>query len=432
VRLLRSPVVQFLLVGLLAVIAISFGTDRLAGEAAQQEAVNEARARSGIIASSVIAPNLKLDDDAETKIARLDQFDRLVIDLLKGGNITHVVIVNADGRVLYSDDVSRRETDTSLTEDQSRSLRTGTPGSRIVRAGAAGEAGLPGYEPKAGPQLQTWTRIKLGPGIRPLLFEAYFPLEDVDSRRSEITSSFRWITLGPLLLLIAIATVMLQVLTRQVTSAAAERERLLRAAIDASDAERRRIARDLHDSVVQDLAGTAFTVSALARDPSVPEDSRGTLQTAAGSLRDDLKSLRSLLAEIHPPDLRAEGLPAALGDLIAPAEAAGVQASVSVEGAETASDRRAALVWRVAQEAVRNAMRHSEASTLAVTVRGNGRRLTLEVVDDGVGFDPSGVRDRESFGLRGLRSLVSDAGGTLEVRSSPREGTTVHMEVDAQ
>jgi signal transduction histidine kinase len=431
VRLLRSPVIQFLVVGLLTVIAIAFGTNRLAGQAAQEEAVDEARARTGIIATSVITPNLGLDE-SEGKVVSIDQLDRVVIDLLKGGNITHVVIVNHQGRVLYSDDVSRRDSQTSLTDEQLETLRTGSAGSRTVQAGAAGEAGLPGFEPKAGPQLQTWTRIKPGPGIRPLLFEAYFSLEDVDSRQSEIATSFRWITLGPLLFLIAIATVMLQVLTRQVTSAAAERERLLRAAIDASDAERRRIARDLHDGVVQDLAGTTFSVSAMARDPDVPAESRGTLLTAAGSLRDDLKALRSLLAEIHPPDLRAEGLAAALEDLIAPAGAAGLQASVSVEGAETASDRRAALVWRVAQEAVRNAMRHAEASTLAVTVRGDGRRLTLEVVDDGVGFDPSGVRERESFGLRGLRSLVSDAGGTLEVRSSPREGTTVHMEVDAQ
>ena len=123
--------------------------------------------------------------------------------------------------------------------------------------------------------------------------------------------------------------------------------------------------------------------------------------------------------------------PAALADLTAPAGASGIQASVSVEGAETATDERAALVWRVAQEAVRNALRHSAASTLAVTVRGDGRRLTLEVVDDGVGFDPARVRDSEHFGLRGLRSLVAEAGGTLEVRSSPHEGTTVRMEVDA-
>jgi signal transduction histidine kinase len=229
-----------------------------------------------------------------------------------------------------------------------------------------------------------------------------------------------------------IVTLMLRVLTRQLTGAAKERERLLRQAIDASDAERRRIARDLHDGVVQDLAGVAFSISALARDPGTPDQSRSSLQGAARSLRDGLKSLRSLLVEIHPPELAAESLPAGLADLIAPAAAQDVQASVSVEGAETVSDERAALVWRVAQEAVRNALRHGDASTLAVTVRRDGDRLTLEVVDDGVGFDPADVRDPDRFGLRGLRSLVDEAGGTLEVRSSPREGTTVRMEVEAR
>jgi signal transduction histidine kinase len=64
-------------------------------------------------------------------------------------------------------------------------------------------------------------------------------------------------------------------------------------------------------------------------------------------------------------------------------------------------------------------------------VRGTGDEITLEVVDDGTGFDPAAVRDPHRYGLRGLRSLVADSGGTLEVRSSPGEGTTVRMEVDA-
>jgi two-component system NarL family sensor kinase len=202
--------------------------------------------------------------------------------------------------------------------------------------------------------------------------------------------------------------------------------------MDASDAERRRIARDLHDSVVQDLAGSAFSISAVARNPETADDSRETLEGAGTSLRASLKSLRSLLVEIHPPDLHADGLAAALSDLVASAGAAGMQASVSVEGAETVSNEKAALVWRVAQEAVRNALRHSGASTLAVTVIGDGKLLTLEVVDDGVGFDPTDVRDLDRYGLRGLRSLVADNGGTLEMRSSLGEGTTVRMEVEAQ
>ncbi len=183
---------------------------------------------------------------------------------------------------------------------------------------------------------------------------------------------------------------------------------------------------------MQDLAGTGFSISAVSRDPDVPGHARQRLEDAGSSLRGGLKALRSLLAEIHPPDLHAEGLAAALADLIAPAAASGVQASVSVEGAETASDEQAALVWRVAQEAVRNALRHAEASTLAVTVRADEGWLVLDVVDDGIGFDPKDRRRSDSFGLRGLRSLVSEAGGTLVVRSSPGEGTTVLMEVAAR
>jgi signal transduction histidine kinase len=231
-------------------------------------------------------------------------------------------------------------------------------------------------------------------------------------------------------LLILPVLLILRLLTGQLNRAAKERERLLRSAIDASDAERRRIARDLHDGVVQELAGTAFSVSALARDAQTPEPTRPALHSASVALRDSLKSLRSLLAEIHPPELHPEGLPAALDDLIAPAAAAGIQASVSTDGVDLASDAEAALVWRVAQEAVRNALRHSGATTLAVTVRGDGERLALDVVDDGSGFDPHNVVDPDRYGLRGLRSLVRDVGGELEVISAPGEGTTVRMEVD--
>ncbi len=231
-------------------------------------------------------------------------------------------------------------------------------------------------------------------------------------------------------MLILPVLLIIRLLTQQLNRAAKERERLLRSAIDASDAERRRIARDLHDGVVQELAGTAFSVFALARDAGTSEASRPTLQSASVALRDSLKSLRSLLAEIHPPELHPENLTSALEDLIAPAAAAGIQASVSIEGQQSATDARAALVWRVAQEAVRNAIRHSGATTLAVTVRGHGEKLSLAVVDDGVGFDPDNVVDPDRYGLRGLRSLVRDVGGELDVISAPGEGTTVRMEVD--
>jgi signal transduction histidine kinase len=181
--------------------------------------------------------------------------------------------------------------------------------------------------------------------------------------------------------------------------------------------------------VVQDLAGTAFSLTAAGRNSRLPEELRDDLDNAGQSLRTSLKALRSLLVSIHPPDLHADGLAAALTDLTAPAASQHIAASVSVGDIGRVSDETVALVWRVAQEAVRNAIRHAGASTLEVDVRRVEQSIVLTVVDDGQGFDPGGERDPASFGLRGLASLVDDAGGRLDVRSTPGEGTEVRMEV---
>lgn len=425
-RLLRSPVTQFLLIGILTVAGIAMGVNYFAGRAAADEATAEARRTTEVLAQSVARPDIPAGL-AKMKPGAIDRFDRSVLKrlLINDPAVVRVNIWSSDGTLIYSNETDLIGGDFKLDHDQRRVLAEGGTGSTLTDSRTSDNPLTAGTEGL----VQTYTQIKL-PNDQLLLFEAFYSPDEIEKRQRQIFTAFRWITLGPVLLLMAVVTVMLTFLTRQLTSASAERERLLRAAIDASDAERRRIARDLHDGVVQDLAGTAFSVSAVARAADTPAESRALLDGASGSLRDGLKALRSLLAEIHPPDFHADGLAAALADLIAPASTAGIAASVSTEGAETASDAMAALVWRVAQEAVRNAIRHSRASTLAVTVRGDGKRLALEVVDDGIGFDPE-VRDPDRFGLRGLRSLVAECNGVLEVRSSPGEGTTVRMEVDA-
>jgi two-component system NarL family sensor kinase len=100
---------------------------------------------------------------------------------------------------------------------------------------------------------------------------------------------------------------------------------------------------------------------------------------------------------------------------------------VEVEGVEGSSDESVRLVWRVAQEAVRNATRHARATNLEVDVRARDGVLVLDVSDDGDGFVPRS--DSGGIGLRSLRDLIWEAGGSLDVRSVVGEGTTVHMEV---
>ena len=222
------------------------------------------------------------------------------------------------------------------------------------------------------------------------------------------------------------ATTLLWALTRRVTRAAAEREHLLVEAATASGRERRRIARDLHDGVVQDLAGSAFAISALARHSVEPQ--RTVLDSAGQSLRQSLRSLRSLLVELHPPNLTEATLPAALEDLCAPAAASGVEVTVAVEPLGPVTDREASVVWRVSQEAVRNSLRHAQARSLTVSLARRRGALVLEVSDDGQGFDASTVPATEHYGLRGLESLVHDAGGSLALRTRPGAGTTVRLE----
>ena len=119
------------------------------------------------------------------------------------------------------------------------------------------------------------------------------------------------------------------VLAAAPTRAAADRERLLVMAAEASDAERRRVARDLHDGVVQDLAGTSFALSGLAgtsplRWTTASARLGAELERLASAVRGSLLALRSLLVEIYPPQLDGAGLGAALQDLVAPAEQAGI------------------------------------------------------------------------------------------------------------
>jgi two-component system NarL family sensor kinase len=232
--------------------------------------------------------------------------------------------------------------------------------------------------------------------------------------------------------MVLFATPLLWVLTRRLDRAARAREHLLRAAVEASDAERRRIARDLHDGVVQDLAGTAFALSATARDASTEPHTADRLRPLAGSLRKSLRSLRSLLVEIYPPDLDAQNLPAALDDLVAPAAGVSVLATVRVGEVGSASREAVALVWRVAQEAVRNALRHSHCRNLSVDVDRIDDRLVLRVSDDGVGISGADSGPAYRFGLRGLHDLVRESGGTLDIDSAPGRGTSVQVEVTAR
>ena len=423
-RVIRNPVVQFLAAGVVALIVVIIATGELSERASKEEAVLDSLAITEVLARSVAQPAIPVglvNGDA----GAIDRFDRAALERLLVEDVQRIKIWNHDGVIVYSDQTELIGEQFELGDDELAVLDGGSSSDAEVSNLSRPENR---FEVNSNGLLEVYTRI-WSPEGEPLLFEVYYSADDVAARQHEIFNAFRPINVSGLLLLLALTTPVLWVLTKRLAASARDRERLLHAAVDASSAERRRIARDLHDGVVQDLAGTTFALSATARTLNGHSAMAARLDDMSGSLRTSLRSLRSLLVEIYPPDLHATGLQASLDDLVAPAAGSGVQATVRVTDVDGVHDDVVALVWRVAQEAVRNSLRHGDPTELDVSVSANARSVVLEVVDNGSGFDPTQATNGQHFGLRGLRDLIHEAGGTLDVRSSPGLGTAVRLEV---
>jgi len=145
-----------------------------------------------------------------------------------------------------------------------------------------------------------------------------------------------------------------------------------------------------------------------------------------------MRQLRSLLVEIYPPNLRDTGLEPALNDLAAKAVTRGVAVDVDVAEGLRPSDAVERLVFRTAQEALRNVVEHAGAETCSIDMDANGRGLVLVVADDGRGFERTVLEERRAQGHLGLALLADqaeDLGGSLDIDSTPGAGTRVTLTV---
>jgi signal transduction histidine kinase len=289
------------------------------------------------------------------------------------------------------------------------------------------------FERSQGDLYEVYLPIRTPDGT-PLLFETYQRAGSVAQAGRRIWLPFAGLLLASLVLLWLVQVPLAWGLARRLGRSQAEREALLVKAAEASEDERRRIAADLHDGVVQDLAGVSYALSAAAESDAAREapELRETLDDAAVATREGMRQLRSLLVEIHPPNLHAEGLEAALRDLLSPLPARGVQTELEVEDDLRLPPEVELVFYRAAGEAIRNVQSHAHASKVTVRVSADGGMANLEVVDDGVGFTADGreLRRREGHvGLSLLEELAERMDGRLEIRSRPGEGTRLELEV---
>lgn len=389
-------------------------------DVATQEAERDTRERVLIEGKLIEAAGLEdgvLTGDPED-LAKLDD---LVQGQILGESVVRVKVWSQDGTILYSDEPRLIGQRFELGEEEAELFETGGSDAELSDLGEPENR----YERAEGKLLEAHTAIRT-PDKTQVLFEIYQRFSSINASATEIVKTLAPPVLAGLLVLLLFQAPLAWRLARNLQRGHEERERLLAGAIEASDRERRRIASDLHDGVVQDLAGVAFGLAPLAADArrrGNDEEAR-VIDDAVDTLRQGVRDMRTLLVEIHPPRLETAGLEPVLHDLLSPLRKAGIDTHLTVEEEPRAKD----LVYRVAGEALRNVLAHAQASRVDVTVT----PTTLTVADDGRGFDAAERASRAEeghVGLSLLTDLVAQSGGQLAVRSVPGAGTTVTLEL---
>jgi two-component system NarL family sensor kinase len=423
-----SAVARFMLGSLAAIAVVVVGGFFALRSVTVREAERDTRERVELQGALVESAGLTdgLLGGEPRAIAHLDD---LVVGSLLSASVVRVKVWSRDGRVLYSDEPALIGRRFGLGPDEQALFTKGGAEAELSDLSKPENR----YERSAGKLLEAHTAIRTPDGT-PVLFETYQRFDALSGSAQRLLRALSPTLIAALVVLLLFQVPLSWSLARRMQRGHRERERLLEQAIEASDRERGRIAADLHDGVVQDLAGVAFGLAPLADDAARrgAHAEAAALRESTGRLRQGVRALRTLLVEIHPPNLASAGLGAALDDLLSPLAAAGVVTELEVDDHAAAGSGAEALVYRVAREALRNVASHAGARHVGVVVATGPETLRLTVTDDGHGFDAGHRAERAEdghLGLTLLEDLVVQAGGTLSVVSEPEAGTTVVLEV---
>jgi two-component system, NarL family, sensor kinase len=411
-----------LLVLLLLAAVIAFA----AREAGTEQASEAARQATYVTAHAVVEPRLDADVIAGDPQA-LAEFDAAMREYVLQNSLVRVKLWNADGRIIYSDEPRLIGTTFPLGTEEAEALRTQASNSEVSDLSRPENQ----YEADFGKLLEVYVGVE-GTGGQQLLFETYFRYDAVTDAGLSAWRRFAPPSLGALLVLQLVQIPFAWSLARRVQQQQREREQLLRHAVESSDAERRRVAGDLHDGVVQDLTGLNYAMDAMRLGNPTEGQRAELIASGAGQLRRSIGALRSLLVDLYPPNLAEEGLAAALTELAGGLERAGLHVDLDVDGADDLPPDTSALLFRTAQEIIRNVSTHSGASSVQIIAARNDGVATLTVDDDGRGFDETELDERSGrghFGLRSIGDLLAESGGSMTVRAAPGQGTRVDVEV---
>lgn len=424
----RRPVARavavFTLAGMLTLVVVAAVMIVVSRQAGTDTAIRDALRDTDVLARTAIMPTLAdgIVDGEPAALAAIDgEVRRRVLD----HDLVRVKLWRSDGRIVYSDARALIGTTYTLGRDEMRVIASGGAAADVSDLSRPENR----YERPFHKLLEVY-RVVHTPSGTPLLFETYYRYDAVTAGGRRAWNMFAPIMIAALIGLEALQIPLAYSMARRIHRGQERQERLLRRAVESSDAERRRIARDLHDGVVQDLASVSYTLASI--ESSVGAAHRPVVHDAAAGTRRSIRSLRSLLVDIYPPSLREAGLRTAVSDLTAPLAGHDIDTTIDVPDDLQFEPDVEALLFRATQESVRNVVTHARAHRVDIRLHREDHRAVLDVHDDGVGFDPqrTGNAGAEGHvGLRVLRDLVEEAGGQLALTSNPGAGTHVRVEV---
>ncbi|MHA7154137.1 sensor histidine kinase [Arthrobacter sp. TMN-50] len=413
----RSAVGRFLLTGLLVTMLIATPVAFWIRAEAENHALDNAQLITQRLADYAISPLIN-DRLVAGDPAAIEELDARLKPWLERGAVLRIKVWDDDGRIVYSDVPSLIGQQFDLP-DRGLGLLAGASGTASLES----QRGLENeYEADSGELVEVYVGSMAATGA-PLIFEAYY---DDDGVREEQTLVL--LAIAPIFLLsfgvLQLAQLVPAVrLARRIQAHEVSRRKLLQYAIEASDLERRRIARDLHDEVIQDLAGLSYAMEAEEKRGAASQ--RPLFGRVRSILQENLRTLRAMTSELYPPDLDKLGLPAALTRLAESLREQGIDVALQVPDNYEMDRDHAVMLYRVAREVLTNTVKHAHANTVHLSLLREDGSTVLTIKDDGRGFNPEDGSPDGHLGLRIMHDTIREAGGSLQVLSGGGSGTSV-------
>jgi signal transduction histidine kinase len=198
----------------------------------------------------------------------------------------------------------------------------------------------------------------------------------------------------------------------------------------AQSQERNRIARELHDTLAHTLSSVSVQLEAVkALFDLNPGDSKKLLIKSIENTRNGLKETRRTLKDLRSSELESFGLIGAINNVLLSAkERGGFQVNTSLgKDLDSLNDEISHSLFRIVQEAMENIVRHSNAKNVSLTLHLHKNEIVLFISDDGLGFSKRAIKEKDSFGIRGMRERVETLGGVFTINSNPQHGTTIEV-----